>query len=113
MSEDSIRKGRKVKWNLYNGSTVYVGAETRRNMKSIYDYLESKNKDVTRRFFPTINFLSKESGVSPKQVTYACMLMAMMEDKPLVRLHARSDQKGRVSTKIELLRRLKKNETTE
>lgn len=106
------RSGKKVKWDMANNNSQWVHPPTLRNIDVIYQYLEGlflQAQEKGRRMQPrSYTQISKEVDINPKQVAYACRLMAY-KLKPLTKIHAISygtQTGGKVSEKVSLVRRL-------
>jgi hypothetical protein len=107
---------RKEKWDMFNGSQLWVNHLTLRNIDRIYDYLAEQCELATsqRKNIPKFSFtqLSDRLTISRRQVMYACLLLAWKRD-PYVRIHAvtfRSSQGAKVAHKVELLRTIPKED---
>ena len=80
-----------VKWQMANGSSVWVRNDTLEHIETIYTFLESRKRLAESKGGknPMFSFyqLHKETGIAPRAVSEACKLLAYKEDQ-YVRLTA-------------------------
>jgi hypothetical protein len=94
-------------------STTWIDPATRRNIDMVYDFLFNRTElsERTGRRRPSFSYaqLSKETGISPKQVQFACQKLAFKK-VPYFKIHAISygSKKGvKTTEKVELVRSVK------
>jgi len=104
------RSGKKEKWAMANGNETWIDPATRRNIEKIYDFLLARRKESlsSGKKLPRFSYaqIAHETGITPKQVQFACQKMAFKEN-PYFKIHAVSygSRRGvKTCEKVELVR---------
>lgn len=107
----SLRAQPMEKLKMLNGNTQWVRGDTRRNIDTIYEWLEKKFEGKFlgngHRTF-TFRTIAKGTGINAHAVSTACKTLAYLKT-PVVRLHARrlvSKEGVRTYHGVELIRRI-------
>ena len=109
--EKSLMAQPMEKLEMLNGNTQWIRGDMRKNMDTIYDFLEKKFRDRflgTGRVTYTYNIIAKHTGLDNHTVSNVCKIMAFLK-KPVIRIHARRYimKKGvKVYQGVELIRRI-------